>query len=198
MKKILALLSIYGFRRIFFSSIGVIAMWIAVQILGSTPPAFWSEWPPRASLALSNLVAGSLAIAFCGWVFFLLKPIMSRGNFIGYVSRFAFGFTLFGGIGGLWQCLVGGFYLLTGEQGCVSPVLGEWMRVVGWPLLIGILPILLLEIFEHLKINPQLRRWFVSGEGHAATWIRPVEIKQFSKPLSRSPKTGSGHIEGGF
>lgn len=170
-------------------------MWLAVKILGRTPPEYWHEWPPRASLSLSNLIAGSLAVAFCGWMFLLLKPALTRIDWIGWGCRIAFGLALFSGVGGLWQCLVGSFYLLTGEPGCTVPVLSQWMRVVGWPLLIGSLPIVVLELYELAKINPHLRRWLVSGNGHAATWIRTPELKQMSQPLPKSPPSSAGHLE---
>lgn len=185
----------YGFQRIAASLLGGTLMWLAVKIFGSTPPEFWSEWPPKASLSLSNLVSGSLAVAFCGWVFLLLKPLLTKVDWVGHGCRLAMGITLFGGVGGLWQCLVGGFYLLTGENGCTAPVLSEWMRVVGWPLLIGFIPVLMLELYELAKVNPHLRRWLFSGKGHAATWIRTPELKGMSKPLSKSTTGAAGHME---
>jgi hypothetical protein len=189
------LLRFYGFQRIVASLIGGGLMWLAVQILGSTPPEYWNEWPPRASLSLSNLVSGSLAAAFCGWAYLVLKPLLSRENWAGRISRIIFGCILLSGIGGFWQCVVGGFYLATGEAGCTAPVFAEWRRVVGWPLLIGMIPILLLELYQHICVNPHLRRWLFSGKGHAATWIRPVELKRMARPLAGSTNGNAGHME---
>lgn len=188
-------LRFYGFQRIVAALVGGSLMWLAVKILGSTPPEFWEEWPPKASLALSNLVAGSLGAAFCGWVYLTLKPLLSRENGVGLVSRIVFGLTLFSGIGGLWQCLVGCTYLFNGEKGCIAPVLNEWMRVVGWPLLVGLSPIGLLELYQWAITNSQLRRWLFSGKGHAATWIHPGELNRMSKPLAGKANSEAGYTE---
>lgn len=185
----------YGFRRIAASVIGGILMWLAVKILGSTPPAYWHEWPQNASLALSNLVGGSLAVAFFAWIVLLVKPLLKHPSILSFLSYFAIGTTAISGIGGVWQCLVGGFYLLNGEEGCIKPILGEWMRVVGWPLLIGSAPILLLEIYEQATVSPSLRRWLFSGKGHAATWARPAEMRGMAKPMTTSPNSSSGFSE---
>jgi hypothetical protein len=189
------LLRFYGFQRIAASLLGGLLMWLAVKVLGSTPPEFWEEWPPKASLALSNLVAGSLGLAFCGWVYLILKPVLSLENIIGLISRIAFRLTMFSGIGGLWQCLVGCSYLARGEEGCALPVLLEWMRVVGWPLLVGLLPVGFLEAYHWANENPHLRRWLFSGKGHAATWIRPGELSRVAKPLGGVPNTNEGFTE---
>lgn len=189
------LMRFYGFQRIIVSIAAGALMWMSVKIFGSTPPEYWHEWPPRASLSLSSLVSGSLGVAFCGWAFLVLRPLLSREDWLGLTCRCGFGLTLFSGIGGLWQCAVGVFYLATGEDGCTQPVLTEWMRVVGWPLLIGSVPVLTLEAYEWAKLNPHLRRWLFSGKGHAATWIRTGELKGMSKPLGGNGNGGAGHME---
>jgi hypothetical protein len=189
------LLKIYGFQRIAASLIGGGLMWLAVQILGSTPPEYWNEWPPNASLALSNLVSGTLAASFCGWTYLVLKSVMSRDNWAGRISRIVFGCVLLGGIGGFWQSIVGGFYLAIGETGCMAPVFAEWRRVVGWPLLIGSIPMLLLEVYQRLVVLSFLRRWLLGGYGHAATWIRPVELRRVVRPLARSKSDCAGYME---
>jgi len=188
-------LRFYGFQRIAASLLGATLMSLAVKIQGGTAPEYWNQWPPRASLSLSNLVSGSLAVAFCCWAFLILRPLLTMQNWAGNVSRFAVGITLFSGVGGLWQCTVGGFFLFTGEEGCLTPVLGEWMRAVGWPLVIGSIPVLLLELYEWLKISPHLRRWLFSGKGHAATWIRSRELKRISQPLSDCRDKNAGYME---
>lgn len=189
------LLRFYGFQRIAASLVGGALMWLSVQVFGSTPPEYWHEWPPRASIALSSLVAGSLSAAFCGWVFLLLRPLLWRGDWLGFLCQAAFGLTLISGVGGAWQCVVGGYYLLSGEEGCIKPVLTEWMRVIGWPLLIGGAPVLLLELYQLALVEPNLRRWFTSGRGHAATWIRTPELRQLAKPLASGTKGQVGHVE---
>lgn len=186
------ILRFYGFQRIVATMIGGGLMWLAVRLLGSTPPAYWEEWPPQASLALSNLVAGSLGAAFCGWVYMLVRPLLSRPGALGILSRCGFGLTLLSGIGGVWQCLVGGYYLQLGEPGCVQPIFEEWLRVVGWPLLVGLAPLLLLEAYQQIEVNPHLRRWLRSGRGHAASWIRTPELRRFVKPFR---KTSAGITE---
>lgn len=191
----LRLLKLAGFQRLVASIVGGGLTWLGVSVMSLVPPDYWQEWPHQASLSLSHLIAGSLSVAFCVWAYFTLKPIMVREHWIGRCSRVLFGLTLLSGIGGIWQCCLGLFFLVTGDEAALLPIANEWLRVVGWPVLIGAIPLCTLDFYEWIRINPHLRRWLWSGQGHSATWIRPHELKQLCKPFSRPCGRRGGILE---
>lgn len=192
---ILRLLKHPGFQRLAAAALGGGVTWVSVCVMSALPPEYWGDWPSRASKSLAYLITGSLSAAFCLWVYFTLRPIIARGNWLSVVCRLVVGATLLSGIGGLWQCCLGAYFLATAEEHATVPVLRAWLWTVGAPVAVGMTPLWCLDLYEWIKVNPHLRRWLWSGQGHAATWIRLHELRRHCRPFSRPRGRKAGILE---
>ena len=161
----------YGVRRLSALTASFTLSNLILALFSSTPPAHFEQWPERATTALTSLISGSLAFAFCVWVYLLLKPLLFRPDWLGRATQIVLGLILLMNITAPFKCLVGGFYLVTVESGGFWPVIKEFLRTVGWPLAIGTAPLWLLELYEFSRAQPFLRRLF--GRGYTAGWASP-------------------------
>ena len=173
---------------------GGVLTWATLELCGS-PPAYFNEWPPQARAVLSTLVDGSLKLGYIAWLYLLLRPWLWSAGGLAIVSRVVFGFSLVQGLHGGYQLLSGLLGFLKVEPNGTIPVLKNWFRVAGVPLLIGAIPLGALELYEGVRVEPLYRLLF--GRGHVAEWAAPYIISQHAKPMPTKPVKG-GFINDGF
>ena len=148
-------------------------------------PADWESWSHGAKMAVAGLAGGSYKLACCGWAGLLLWPLMERRDKIALVAGTGLAVATFGrGLTGVW-CVASGCCYFLGNLDFGGRIIGVVWQVAGWPLLLGVLPLIVVETFEHLEVNAPLRRWLLGGRGHAASWIRKPELKRLCKALPR-------------
>lgn len=183
------LLRFYAIRRFAALIAGWGLAWIALELCDA-PPAYYSEWPPLAKSALGELIDGSLKVGFVAWLYLVLKPLVWGEGAWTIASRIVLGLALMQGLQGTFLLLSGLLGLTRVESGGLIPVVHNWLRVAGAPLIVGAIPLGLLNLYERVRIEPFFRLLF--GRGHAAQWAGRYIIARYTEQMPRTP------VEGGF
>ncbi len=187
------LLRFYAVRRALALVACWVLAWVTLTLFGGSPN-YYVEWPQQARSALADLVGGTLKLSFVGWLYLLLRPLLQSRGKLALASQLVFGFSLIEGIQGGYQFFSGALNLLSVERGGLMPVLSNWFRVAGLPLLIGSTPCVALELYERAKAEPFFRR--LLGRGHVAEWAGPYVIARHAQPLPTRPVKGGFFNEG--
>lgn len=183
------LLRHYVVRRTVSLLAGGGVAWVILQVC-SAPPAHLNEWPPVARLVLSRLIQGTLVVSFTAWLYLLLKPLLRANGVWAWTSRLILICAIASGLAGGLDLLKGVKGLGEVEDGELSPVLQNWMRVGGLPVVAGSVPPVALEVYERVRVHPLVRR--LLGRGNSSEWAGRAVIKKHAEPLPLRP------VKGGF
>lgn len=167
----------------------------ATLLFTSSAPDYFSEWPPGARSALAGLVDGTISIALIAWVYLLLKPLLWNIGRLAVVAQIVFGAAVVCEANGVLRFIHGALELVTVETGGVAPVLQNWLRVAGIPVLVAFVPLALQETIERIRPTPLYRLLF--GRGNEAEWAGPHVIARHAEPLPRTSRKG-GFLTDGF
>jgi len=189
-----SLLRFYAARRAVALMICWLLAWVTLKIFGS-PPTYFTQWPPTARAVLASLIDGTLKLSYVAWFYLLLKPLLWNTGGLAAASRVFFGFSLLQGLQGGHQLLSGTIGIFHIEPNGTLPVLKNWFRVAGLPLLVGAIPLGALELYEGVRVQPLYRLLF--GRGHVAEWAGPYVIAKHAQPLPHKP-VKDGFFNDGF
>lgn len=177
-------LRFYGFRRL----LAVASFWplvlIARFVVTGGPPDSFANWGDGLRTSFGNLVHAGYEFTLVIWIASLTR------NFIWLRRRCLRGLAAVLRLGLLvWLCIPVFELLATvyTKIDVASPYLGSccssFMRVYALPILIGLMPLFLLNIIEHAKAITSLQRWMKMGTGNHASWINPLRLKKYTSPL---------------
>jgi hypothetical protein len=179
------LLRFYGFRRL----LAVMAFWPLVLVTRSVvtggPPDGFANWSDGLRTSFGSLIHAGYAIAFLIWIASLTR------NFVWIRRRFIRGLAAVLRLGLLcWLCIPVIASLATAYSridDSFSPYLWDcslsFARVYGLPVLFGLVPLFLLNIYEHGKAVASFQRWQNLGTGDHASWINPLHLRRFTSRL---------------
>lgn len=191
------LLRHYGFRRI-AAHLGGLALGIASYIVFQFLPHSDRPWTDSEVYAYLEFEDGITKLAFVAWLYVFIRPWIAKQDWLGKTAQFVMLAASPLAIWGLFECSRAGLVACRMPGDSVAAVGRELLTMIAVPIIALWLPQAWLEVNEHLKATPFLRRWFVSHQGHIASWIGVVQLRRFIHPLPSKPDNKAGHFGKGL
>jgi hypothetical protein len=160
---------------------------VLARLVFAWPPANFASWPTSAQEATANLIGGSYWLVFVGWLALCLKPTVwidrePLRTVVKTACNIAMGYCVAAAILRLSTALVG---LTSLPAEGVAAIVLTVARVVGIPLVIGLLPLGWYTAHERIATMPYLRRLFVAGQGATGAFMSGEEIRKYTRPLPK-------------